>query len=107
MYLCSGNDKSDGKERDYNNYERELFACGEAAHARPIANELAWLSLNRCFGQVKSFVNSLTIFHTDQKDFERRHLCRRSMAIYGFACRNAREAALFIYSLNMANKEKK
>ena len=52
--------------------------------------------------------NSLThslYFLIDYKDIERRHLCRRAMAIYGLFCTNAGQAAVFLYP-NETNKVK-
>jgi hypothetical protein len=75
----------------------EFPAFGEPTHARPIASELAWRSLNRGLGHSNNFatlsLSQALASHTLLR------IAGDRASIYGFLCINARKAAVFLYPL--------
>jgi len=82
-------------------------AFGEPTHARPIASELAWRSLNRGLGHSKDLI-TLSLSGTNRQSYIIKIAGDRA-SIYGFLCINARKAAVFFISItqriNNQNKQ--
>jgi hypothetical protein len=103
------------KEIIINNVKREkrmaeFPAFGEPTHARPIASELAWHSLNRGLGHSKDLITlSLSLSQVLTASHTLLRIAGDRASIYGFLCINARKAAVFFISItqriNNQNKQ--